>query len=230
MMVLACDTSTNVMHLALARFEERRLTWFESLSMTANNRHSELLMDKVLTLCSDASIDLKEIDLLVTTGGPGSFTGLRISMATLKGISLGADIPLVSVPTLDTWYTAIDFVSEPVLVAIDAKKARFYVALYQQGTRLAGPSDLTIEEITSLATAYPDLLLTGIDGALLNERAHLALPLVQVEGSALALSLARLGLNQYLTQGADAPDSGPLYIRKSDAELALLATKKFEEH
>ncbi len=230
MMVLACDTSTNVMHLALARFEEGSLVWFESLSMTANNRHSELLMDKVLTLCSDASIDLKEIDLLVTTGGPGSFTGLRISMATLKGISLSAAIPLVSVPTLDTWYTAIDFVSKPVLVAIDAKKARFYAALYRQGTRLAGPSDLTIEEITSLATAYPDLLLTGIDGALLNERAHLSLPLVQVEGSALALSLARLGLNQYLSQGADAPDSGPLYIRKSDAELALLATKNIEEH
>ena len=79
MMVLACDTSTSVMHLALCRFEEGTLTWFETLSLLSGNRHSELLMDKILALCADAGIRVKEIDLLVTGAGPGSFTGLRIS-------------------------------------------------------------------------------------------------------------------------------------------------------
>lgn len=230
MIVLACDTSTSVMHLALCRFETSRLAWYHSLCITCDNRHSELLMDKILTLCADASVELKQIDLLVTTAGPGSFTGLRISMATLKGISLAASIPLVSVPTLDAWYGAIDFVTEPVLVAIDAKKARFYVALFYRGERSIGPADLTVQEIGTLASAHPTLLLTGSDGALLNSRANLSLPLAQVEGTALALSLARLGLKQYLSCGADAPDSGPLYIRKSDAELALLSTKSSKEH
>ncbi|MDI9429955.1 MAG: tRNA (adenosine(37)-N6)-threonylcarbamoyltransferase complex dimerization subunit type 1 TsaB, partial [Spirochaetota bacterium] len=141
MMVLACDTSTSVMHLALCRFEEGTLTWFETLSLLSGNRHSELLMDKILALCADAGIRVKEIDLLVTGAGPGSFTGLRISMATLKGISLAASIPLVSVPSLDVWYHSVEQVEQPVLTVIDAKKQRFYTALHQRGERLLGPAD-----------------------------------------------------------------------------------------
>lgn len=221
MMVLACDTSTAAMHLALCRFEEGTLTWFETLSLLSGNRHSELLMDKILALCADAGIRVKEIDLLVTGAGPGSFTGLRISMATLKGISLAASIPLVSVPTLDAWYRSVEQVEEPVLSVIDAKKQRFYAALYQGGERLVGPADLTVEEIEALIAAHPGLLLTGADAPLLLSRLGRDLPLLQCEGASLALSLARMAVNQYLSQGADAPDSGPFYIRKSDAELAL---------
>ena len=222
MMVLACDTSTSVMHLALCRFEEGTLTWFETLSLLSGNRHSELLMDKILALCADAGIRVKEIDLLVTGAGPGSFTGLRISMATLKGISLAASIPLVSVPSLDVWYHSVEQVEQPVLTVIDAKKQRFYTALHQRGERLLGPADLTVEEIEAVIAAHPGLLLTGADAPLLLSRLGRTLPLLQCEGASVALSLARMGVNQYLSQGADAPDSGPFYIRKSDAELALL--------
>lgn len=222
MMVLACDTSTSVMHLALCRFEEGTLTWFETLSLLSGNRHSELLMDKILALCADAGIRVKEIDLLVTGAGPGSFTGLRISMATLKGISLAASIPLVSVPSLDVWYHSVEQVEQPVLTVIDAKKQRFYTALHQRGERLLGPADLTVEELEGVIAAHPDLLLTGADASTLLSRLGRTMPLLQCEGASLALTLARMGVNQYLSQGADAPDSGPFYIRKSDAELALL--------
>ncbi len=221
MMVLSCDTSTAVMHLALCRVTEEALIWFEALSLSCDNRHSELLMDKILSLCADAGIELKELSLLATSAGPGSFTGLRISMATLKGISLAASIPLVRVPTLDAWYRSVEQVEEPVLSVIDAKKQRFYAALHQGGERLVGPADLTVEEIEDLIAAHPGLLLTGADAPLLLSRLGRDLPLLQCEGASLALSLARMAVNQYLSQGADAPDSGPFYIRKSDAELAL---------
>lgn len=225
MMVLACDTSTAAMHLALCRFEEEKITWFETLSLLSGNRHSELLMDKILTLCDDAGISLKELGLLVCAAGPGSFTGLRIAMALLKGISLAASIPLVSVPSLDVWYHSVEQVEQPVLTVIDAKKQRFYAALHQKGERLAGPADLTVEELEAVIAAHPGLLLTGADAPLLLSRLGCDLPLVQCEGASLALSLARMGVNQYLSQGADAPDSGPFYIRKSDAELALQEKK-----
>ncbi len=229
MMVLACDTSAAAMHLALCRFEEGTLTWFETLSLLCGNRHSELLMDKILALCADAGIRVKEIDLLVTGAGPGSFTGLRISMATLKGISLAASIPLVSVPSLDVWYHSVEQVEQPVLTVIDAKKQRFYTALHQRGERLLGPADLTVEEIEAVIAAHPGLLLTGEDAPLLLSRLGRVLPLVQCEGASLALSLAHMGVHQYLSQGADAPDSGPFYIRKSDAELALLGKSLKEQ-
>jgi tRNA threonylcarbamoyladenosine biosynthesis protein TsaB len=228
-MVLACDTSTAAMHLALCRFEEGTLTWFETLSLLSGNRHSELLMDKILALCADAGIRVKEIDLLVTGAGPGSFTGLRISMATLKGISLAASIPLVSVPSLDVWYHSVEQVEQPVLTVIDAKKQRFYTALHQRGERLLGPADLTVEELEGVIAAHPDLLLTGADASTLLSRLGRTMPLLQCEGASLALTLARMGVNQYLSQGADAPDSGPFYIRKSDAELALQEKEGLKE-
>jgi len=229
MMVLACDTSTAVMHLALCRYDGETLVWHEALSLASGNRHSELLMDKILTLCADADIELKELDLLATSAGPGSFTGLRISMAMLKGISLAASIPLVSVPTLDAWYYGLEQVEQPVLAVIDAKKQRFYAALYRRGERLIGPADLTVEAIEALIAAHPGLLLTGADAPLLLTRLSTPLPFLQCEGAPLALSLARMAVNQYLSQGADAPDAGPFYIRVSDAELALLSNNRLKE-
>ncbi len=221
MIVLACDTSTVIMHLCLARFEEGELSWFSTQSLTCGTRHSELLLDRILGLCLDADITLTDIDLLVTTKGPGSFTGLRISLSLFKGISVAAGTPVVSVPSFDAWYGAIDFVPNPVLAVIDAKKQRFYAALYQDGKRIAGPVDLPVAELATLIAPYEDLVITGSDAALFIERLGSSFPIAQSEGSALALSLARLGVKQYLNHGADRPESGPLYIRKSDAEIAL---------
>lgn len=229
MIVLSCDTSTSVMHLALCRYEGGELVWFESLSLSCGNRHSELLMDRIIALCGDCAIEVREIDLLVTSAGPGSFTGLRIAMATLKGISLAASIPLVSVPTLDVWYQCIGFVPSAVLVVIDAKKGRFYTGLYHNGRRLAGPLDLCAEKIKALTAGYDDLLITGSDAQLLCTRIGDLGTVVNSEGSGFALNLAALGLKQYLSQGADAHDAGPLYIRVSDAEEALLETTRLKE-
>ncbi len=221
MMVLSCDTSTAVMHLGLCRFTEERLSWFSTQSLSCGTRHSELALDRILALCDDAAIALADIDLLVTTKGPGSFTGLRIALSLCKGISVASDTALVSVPTFDAWYESIGFVSNPVLAVIDAKKQHFYAALYQDGACLAGPSDLAVAEIDALIAPYEDLILTGSDAKLLAERLGKSFPIAQSEGSALAVSLARLGVKQYLNHGADRPEAGPLYIRKSDAEIAL---------
>ncbi len=101
MNVLACDTATAVMHLALVRFEEDKPVFYETSATTlGGNKHSELIIPRILELCERCNIDLKDLDLLVCTNGPpGSFTGLRIAMSTLKGISLATGKPLVSVPT-----------------------------------------------------------------------------------------------------------------------------------
>lgn len=231
MNVLACDTSTAILHLALCIFDDQQnISWFESISLTAGNRHSELLMDRIISLCADASIEVSDLDLLVAAKGPGSFTGLRIAMATLKGISCAANIPLVGVMSLDAWYHAIDFADRPTLVVIDAKKQRFYSALYERGERLVGPADLRLEQIKELIDHYPTLLVSGSDAPLLAKRLDKNLTIAHGEGSALALSLARLGVKQYLSQGVDSDEAGPLYIRVSDAELALLKrTQSLEE-
>ncbi|HNZ94194.1 MAG TPA: tRNA (adenosine(37)-N6)-threonylcarbamoyltransferase complex dimerization subunit type 1 TsaB [Sphaerochaeta sp.] len=101
MIILGCDTSTKTAHLFLGEYEEDQLSWYETTSVVWNNTHSEQLLDRLLLMCSDHSIELSELDLLCASSGPGSFTGLRIALATMKGLALGLNKPLVSVPTLD---------------------------------------------------------------------------------------------------------------------------------
>nr|WP_319776762.1 tRNA (adenosine(37)-N6)-threonylcarbamoyltransferase complex dimerization subunit type 1 TsaB [uncultured Sphaerochaeta sp.] len=225
MNVLACDTATAVMHLALVRFEEDKPVFYETSAATLGNKHSELLIPRILELCGRCNIDVKDIDLLVCTSGPGSFTGLRIAMSTLKGISLATGKPLVSVPTLDVYQGCVNMYPGAVLATIDAKKQRFYAALFVDGQRKSEDLDLTTQQIEQLLSGYHSILLTGADASLLAHK--LSEPLqkkVRVDtyaGTNLALVLAERGRKQYLEQGSDDVGKGPSYVRKSDAEIAL---------
>jgi tRNA threonylcarbamoyladenosine biosynthesis protein TsaB len=222
MRVLSCDTSTQIMHLGLIRFEGDEPVEWETTSLVCGTRHSELLVDRILDLCANNKIEIQDLDLLVAPAGPGSFTGLRIAIATLKGIGLASGIPLVTVDTLEGWYHTVSFVSVPVLVVLDAKKRRFYSSLYVRGERLWGPSDLTIEQLKERMLPYPGALITGLDAAMVAPLLGEGYSVGASDGSALSLALARLGMQHYRTRGADSPYGGAHYVRASDAEEALL--------
>ena len=230
MNILSCDTSTEVMHLCLARFEEGRKNSYEVRVLTSANKHSELLVPAILDLCEHNTIKLKELDLLVCTSGPGSFTGLRIAMSTLKGISLATGIPMVTIPTLEAYQGCISSYPHAILAVIDAKKKRFYTALFQNGKRLTPDLDLEINQIEDLLAMHPDALLTGSDAACLASK--LSKPYTVDESAQLNLSfvLCTLGKKRFEDFGAEALDCGPAYVRKSDAEIALQETiKSLEE-
>ncbi|MDD3929972.1 MAG: tRNA (adenosine(37)-N6)-threonylcarbamoyltransferase complex dimerization subunit type 1 TsaB [Sphaerochaeta sp.] len=227
MRILSCDTSTDVMHLCYARLEEGKKPFFDVEAARLGNQHSELLMPRLIALCNRNSIHIKDLDLLVCTNGPGSFTGLRIAMSTFKGISLATGIPLVSIPTLDAYHACVRSCHDPVLFAMDAKKKRFYAALFVDGVRATEDLDATDEQILALLKPYQTVLVAGSDAALLKQRlpqiAH-KLIVSEQENLDLSLFLCHLGLAKYQAQGADSLSQGPAYVRKSDAEIALLET------
>ena len=128
MNVLSCDTSTSTLQLALESakgLEEVMLTDFQ---------HSEGLLGEIDRILTSHGLGTGDLDLLVCTRGPGSFTSLRIAMATLKGIALAGGIPLVSVPTLQVMASCFHIEGLATVVAIDAKKRRYYLGLYRDGT------------------------------------------------------------------------------------------------
>jgi tRNA threonylcarbamoyladenosine biosynthesis protein TsaB len=227
MKILSCDTSTDVMHLCYARFDEGKKPYFDAEVARLGNQHSELLMPRLLALCDRNSIRIKDLELLVCTNGPGSFTGLRIAMSTFKGISLATGIPLVSIPTLDAYHACVRLYPGPVLIVMDAKKKRFYTALFVDGERVTEDLDATDEQIQALLEPHAHVLVAGSDAALLKERlpqiAH-KLVVAGQEHLDLSLKLCHLGLEKYRQQGADPLFQGPAYVRKSDAEIALLET------
>lgn len=224
MNILSCDTSTEVMHLCLARFEEGKKPFFEAQVLTSGNQHSEMLVPRILSLCKRNCILLKDLNLLVCTSGPGSFTGLRIAISTLKGVSLASGIPMVTIPTLHAYQACNSTYPHAILAVIDAKKKRFYAALFQDGVRLSPDLDLEVGQIDSLLASYPDALLAGSDAACLAAKLSKPYRVDETSQLNLSLTLCTLGKKKFEQFGADDLDKGPMYVRKSDAEIALQET------
>ena len=116
MNILSLDTSTDVLSIAL-----RTQKSYEERLISGNFSHSENLLSEILSFLQRAKLTLKDLDLLVAAKGPGSFTGLRVGIASLKGIRAASNAKLVSVPTLSAMaYPLRGLSAYPVLAVIDA--------------------------------------------------------------------------------------------------------------
>ena len=228
MNILSLDTSTPVLSLSLRTgksYEERKII--------GNFSHSENLLPEIESMVERAGIKLSMIDLLICTKGPGSFTGLRVGMATLKGISLASGAPLVSVPTLSVIEKSVSTLWKgAVLSVIDAKKRKFYFRLTKDGERIVddrdGQADDAVEEIRRIGEP---VLITGPDAALFFEKAlsidpQLPLILDPEAPRSLSNALETLGKEKWEKCGADDIGEGPVYIRRSDAEEMLMEKRQ----
>ncbi len=225
MNTLALDTSYDTLHLALEGDG-----FFDTVSYTVGRKFTEQLMSEVKTLLSRHSLSLRDLDLLVCTKGPGSFTGLRVAFSTVKGISLASGTPYVSVSTLETFAHQLSIVPTPLLSVLDAKKQRYYTALFDSTGRLSGDRDLTIHEIGNLVTDLTQVIITGPDACPVARQLEEireefnSFPQIiidPVQKRSYGASLVELGKNLFERSGADDIASGPTYVRLSDAEISL---------
>ncbi|MBQ0071140.1 MAG: tRNA (adenosine(37)-N6)-threonylcarbamoyltransferase complex dimerization subunit type 1 TsaB, partial [Spirochaetales bacterium] len=162
MNILSIDTSTAVLSIALKTDKT-----YEERVVIGNFAHSENLLPEIKSLLSRAGLTLKDLQLLICTKGPGSFTGLRVGMASLKGISLGSGAPLVSVPTLSVIDEAASLWKGPRLAVIDARKKKFYFRLTNGDEVLLDDRDGNPEDIKEAVTALSQpVLVTGPDAVL----------------------------------------------------------------
>ncbi|HXH82846.1 MAG TPA: tRNA (adenosine(37)-N6)-threonylcarbamoyltransferase complex dimerization subunit type 1 TsaB, partial [Candidatus Tectomicrobia bacterium] len=128
MRVLAVETSTLAGGVAL--LEDDRLV--AEYLLDVRRTHSERLLAAVDRVLADAGWSARDIDGLAVAVGPGSFTGLRIAVSTVKGLALALGIPAVAaVPSLDAMAAALPWASLPVCPVIDARKGEVYASLYR---------------------------------------------------------------------------------------------------
>jgi tRNA threonylcarbamoyladenosine biosynthesis protein TsaB len=104
-------------------------------------------MDIIDTLMKKAALQPCDLSGVVCTGGPGSFTGLRIGFTLAKGLALSLGIPFAAIPTLDCMVRPFSYWPGVAVPVIDAKKSAFFCALYQGGKRLCPDMDASPEEI-----------------------------------------------------------------------------------
>jgi len=108
-----------------------------------------------------ANIETSEIDLFACARGPGSWTGLRIGFAAVKGFALALNKPYISIPTLDFIAQSHACFKGIVLPALDAKQKRYFCALYDNNIRISEYLDASPEEISTMIPPGKDVLITG---------------------------------------------------------------------
>ena len=146
--ILSLDSSTPVAGIAVS--DGNRL--LGEVVINTKNTHSEKLMPMVQQLLNDLQMTIQQVEAVAVTCGPGSFTGLRIGMATAKGLAQGGNKRLIAVPTLDC--LAQNLIHFPGIICpiMNAQKRQVYTAIYRSGeTSLERLSDYQAIEADRLA-------------------------------------------------------------------------------
>jgi tRNA threonylcarbamoyladenosine biosynthesis protein TsaB len=154
MNILALDCSFEVLSVSLA-CPKGEFTF----EVDAGQSHSALLIDAIDKVLSIAEFEREQLELLACTEGPGSFTGLRIAFSTLKGLQAALGIPAIAVPTPDCIAYPLKNFPATVLPLLDAKKQRYFSAIYRNGERQGGILDASAEEIAQTVLLDSPVLL-----------------------------------------------------------------------
>jgi tRNA threonylcarbamoyladenosine biosynthesis protein TsaB len=226
--VLALDTTTPSGSCAIAGPGGRVLEQAGDRHVS----HAARLPADLMALLAGAGVSLHEVDLFAVATGPGSFTGLRVGIATLQGLAFAGGRPLVGVSTLDALAVLggaqVARVRDPgaarVATWVDAWRGEVYAALYQGGREIEGPSVEPPDTILERLTGDPVLFIG--DGA----EAHAGRIAAAFGGGAimadppaplLAGTIARMAAASARAGARPPPDAiRPLYVRRPDAELS----------
>jgi tRNA threonylcarbamoyladenosine biosynthesis protein TsaB len=220
MNVLAIDTATDTLALALRTADQS-----SSLQIRAGLRHSEMLLPRIVSLLQVAGITPGQLGLLVCSVGPGSFTGIRIGLATAKGLAMATGASLLGVSTLDGLAWRYASFSGTVAAVNPSLRKRLYGALYRDGNRISEYLELLPEEMAEQLAPLSPLLLTGAAAAQvqarLEARGSKGLPVLDAAGAGTdPQGLLECGLQAYGRKGGPPQqDPLPLYLRRSEAEL-----------
>lgn len=233
MRVLALDTTTRAGSVALVDEDEVIEEWSGDPSRT----HAERLPGEILAIVGRHGLTVSDVDVFAVASGPGSFTGLRIGIATIQGFAFATGRPLVAVSALDALAQVASSGAPPgglVAVWMDAHRRDVFAALYRVGSapvflpaRLTeidaptvGDPAVTLRRWATHLAASPAwfigdgtaLYAQTIASAPASERHILTLPLIAGAIGRMAVVAARRG-------DTIAPAAvQPLYVRRPDAE------------
>lgn len=204
-------------------------------SVTTGLTHSQTLMPLTDGLLKAAGMTLNDIDLMAISHGPGSFTGLRIGIGTVKGICQGSGKKCIGVSTLEALAYGFEGMDVLICPAMDARCKQVYTSLFDGRNgleRLWEDCALTLDELGERLAAYDrPVMLTG-DGAELAYKAlSEKLPMLRLAAPGLRLQrAANVGFAALKHLESEEPVSPdllmPQYLRLPQAERELLAKQQ----
>lgn len=145
-MILAYETSTNICSVSLQDREgnitERRIQ--------GRSVHSDNVFLFTKTLMDDHNFSVADLDAVLVSNGPGSYTGLRIAASAIKGLLFGLDIPLFASNTLASFAIEADQQEGTIHAIIDARRTHVYHQSFELGKKLISTSEAKIVDISDL--------------------------------------------------------------------------------
>ncbi len=236
MQILALDSATNVASVAVLN-SQKILAEF---NLNTRKTHSERLMPMVSQVLDYAELTLEAIDGFVISIGPGSFTGLRIGLATMKSLAFFTEKPLVGVTTLDGLAANCKGTEALICPVLQARKNELYSALYINGIggqeRISDYLAISPEKLIASLSQFnaEKIIFLGDGTGMLPENLEELLQADCLIASELqrlprAAAVGFLGLKK-LEQGFsdDISRLTPLYIKASAAEERLKNKQKAE--
>lgn len=224
-MILSVDSSAVTASVALTDGENVINSEFVNAGLT----HSETLLPMIKRVLGDTKVS--DLDAIAVTAGPGSFTGVRIGVATVKGLAFEKNIPCISVSTLEA--IAYNFADENTIVCavMDARRMQFYNALFEmkggKAIRFCDDRAISIDGLREDLKKYDRVVIAG-DGA------KLCFDNINLDNCTLApndkmyqngIGVARAAKDK---QKISASSLMPVYLRLSQAERELKLKKDKE--
>ena len=142
MKILVIDTSGPVCGTAV--MDEEKV--YSEFTAQNRNTHSASLMPMIESALNSAGAVMEELDAIVAVTGPGSFTGVRIGVATAKGLAHGAGLPCIPVDALEALCASAGEFDGIVCPIQDARAGQVYCAAFREGERLTGNAPMKLEE------------------------------------------------------------------------------------
>lgn len=224
MRTLAIECATKSIGLALLDGERVGA----ELYLHPDRHHSEILLAALQQLLTLAGTSLWEVELIACSVGPGSFTGLRIGVSTVKGLALAMSVPVAGVSTLETLAMNAAVSADLICPLLDAGKSQVYAGLFRMDTD-GLPEAATEERLVDIGALLKDLdrkevLFLG-DGAVRHgqqiREACRSFACSPGHQRLMGSAVGRIGLHRFRRGGVlDTAYFTPRYLRPSEAECS----------
>ncbi len=228
MLIAALDSTAVTASAAVAEINDGKLGTYSVFTVKNKLTHSEILLPLLENALKQYGASIKDVDLFAVSAGPGSFTGVRIGAATVKGLAFAENKPCVGVSPLAAMAKTVG--RGYVCPVMDARRDQFYTALFKDGVRITEDSALSVEEIKNLLKDLPEVVICG-DGrdkflSLCSELSNL-FPASDAMTDQNAVSVALCGFELFEKGLAVNPESlQPIYLRMPQAERERLEREK----
>ena len=206
MKALVIDAAASCMHIAAKNDDIKAY-----LSLDMGQKQSQKLLPAIDYILSELELKPSDLDYMALTSGPGTFTGLRIAFSALKAIELAQNVPIYGIPSLDAYAFPFTSFDGQLVSVIDAKKDQFFAAIYENGKTISEAEDTSAEAVAKK--------LSKIDSSL-----DLIIYESQPNPTESLFTIAEDMIEQKKEPLADY--DGPVYLRKSEAEIKLESEAK----